>query len=316
MTERPIEVFPPAPASAPRALTPERVRSRLADPALWDRLGFYPEDRAELDRLLEAIGPADLDRVAAATGPVLGLIGDRLGPQAKDFFDVLPDEPGQPRGLLPLLALAVTSPEVRAYGRRLGLSAEVAASGLRDLGQQVHVHRLVTGSFGLHTQWWLTVAWSGTLWWLGRLQFNVVRYDGRLHLSAHIPQTGPLTGVQESFDQARELAAGPLAGLDLAGFHCDSWLLDPNLSEALEGRGNIAAFQRLWQLREESRPADGDAIFFTFRTREQVGPEQLARLPQRTSLERAVVGRLRAGRHWSSRVGVIRPLRRETPPVT
>src|SRR5699024_8333003 len=192
----------------------------------------------------------------------------------------------------PLLALGVTAPEVLAYGRRLGLPVHVVGSGIRDLGQQVHVHRLVFGEFGLHTQWWLTVAWSGTFWWLGRLQFNVVAYDGRRWLSAHIPQTGPLTDADVSFERARELAEGPLAHLDLAGFHCDSWLLDPNLGAALGGRGNIAAFQQLWELREDSRLADGDAVFFTFRTREQIEGDALAALPQATSLERAVVARL------------------------
>lgn len=296
--------FPPA--AAPAALTHEQVRERLADAALWDGLGFYPEDRVELGRWLGTLGEADVDRLARASGPVLGLLGG-IGPRPKDFFDFLADEPGRPRGLAPLLALGVTAPEVVAYGRRLGLPEQVAGSGIRDLGQQVHVHRLVFDEFGLHTQWWLTVAWSATFWWLGRLQFNVVVYDERLWLSAHIPQTGPLTDVDASFDRARELAAGPLASLELAGLHCDSWLLDPNLSAALDGRGNIAAFQQLWELREESRLADGDAIFFTFRTREQLEGDALTALPQTTSLERAVVARLRAGGHWYSRVGV-RPL--------
>lgn len=310
----------PTPSPAPVPLTHGQVRERLGDAALWDGLGFLEADRAELTEWITRLDPATIDRLAEATGPVLGLLGG-LGPRPKDFFDGLPDEPGRPRGLVPMLALGLTAPEVVAYGRQLGLSEEVAAGGVRDLGQQVHVHRLVTGEFGLHTQWWLTVAWSGSFWWLGRLQFNLVEYAGRLRLSAHIPQTGPLTGVEESFARARRLAAhltglgdtsGPdgrpaAATLEIAGFHCDSWLLDPQLSHALAGRGNIAEFQRLWSLQDDARLADGDAIFFTFRTRERIEGERLARLPQNTSLERAVVARLAAGGHWYSRVG-LRPL--------
>jgi hypothetical protein len=38
-----------------------------------------------------------------------------------------------------------------------------------------------------------------------------------------------------------------------------------------------------------------------------IGPEDLARVPQQTTLQKAFVSHLRSGRHWSKRTG-IRPL--------
>ena len=58
-------------------------------------------------------------------------------------------------GLLPLLALVASADAVRRFHAARGLSPEDSASGLRDLGQQVAVHRRTYGEFGLHTQGWL-----------------------------------------------------------------------------------------------------------------------------------------------------------------
>ena len=137
-------------------------------------------------------------RVAEASAKVRALPGQRLGPAEKSFFGFLPDRPGEPPGLLPMLTLGVCAPEVVDFGRAQGFDAETAGSGLQDLGQQAHVHRLATGSFGLFSQWWLTLAWGGSLWWFGRLQYNLIRYQGEYWLSVHIPQTGLTTHFERA----------------------------------------------------------------------------------------------------------------------
>ena len=168
--------WPPAPVPAPPALSPETVRERLAAPKIWDALGFRPEDAKELARWRRSLSAADARRVAEASAKVRALPGQRLGPAEKSFFGFLPDRPGEPPGLLPMLTLGVCAPEVVDFGRAQGFDAETAGSGLQDLGQQAHVHRLATGSFGLFSQWWLTLACGGSLWWFGRLQI------GRAHV--------------------------------------------------------------------------------------------------------------------------------------
>lgn len=295
--------WPPAPVPAPPALSPETVRERLAAPKIWDALGFRPEDAKELARWRRSLSAADARRVAEASAKVRALPGQRLGPAEKSFFGFLPDRPGEPPGLLPMLTLGVCAPEVVDFGRAQGFDAETAGSGLQDLGQQAHVHRLATGSFGLFSQWWLTLAWGGSLWWFGRLQYNLIRYQGEYWLSVHIPQTGPLTGTDASFERAREFAARHLAQFHVAGFHLDSWLLDPNLAAGLDPESNIAQFAARWELQPAPGEASGDAMFFTFGDRKAT---DYAALPRRTRLERVVAERLEGGGAWHSPTGLLR----------
>ena len=161
------------------------------------------------------------------------------------------------------------------------------------------MHRLTFGTFGLHTHDWLTIAWSGALYWLGRLQFNLQPEDDGWVLSTHIPRTGPLTpeSVDQAFAAATRLLRHLLPGVPDPGVRLPSWLLDPALSEALPG-SNLAAFQRRWSLTDERQPGEADVLFFVFNRR---GPTELDSLPRDTALQRAVLDRLVAGLGWSTR---------------
>lgn len=293
----PIALAPPPPA-----LSAAEVHRRLNDPRLWSLFRLDHNDRREAESWVERLNSEDLDVIAQASERVLRLPGSRLGPEANDFFAFLPDSPARPPGLIPLMLLVACAPEVIAFGIAQGFDTDVAASGLGDLGHQVRVHRNATGSFGLFTQWWLTLPWNGSMWWFGRLQYNLIRYEGGYWLSVHIPRGGPLTGVEESFQAARFFAETSLSMFDVQGFHLDSWLLDPYLSQALGEHSNTSRFADLWELQPAPRPADGEALFFTFGHRREVSP---AELPRDTRLKRIVAERLERGGRWVSPTGLI-----------
>jgi hypothetical protein len=160
------------------------------------------------------------------------------------------------------------------------------------------VHRQTFGDFGLHTYGWMRIAWSGALYWLGRLQFNLQRDQGEWVVSTHIPATGPLTpaAADDSFRQARDFFARHFPDFPTNDFHCSSWLLDPELAAALPADSNMAKFQRRWRLYGEPMRGDDDVVFFTFFRR---GDVDLATLPQRTTLQRVIVDRLHTGGHWN-----------------
>ena len=69
----------------------------------------------------------------------------------------------------------------------------------------------------------------------------------------------------------------------------------------LAADSNMIRFQRRWRLVGEGADGDADAVFFTFRRR----GDDLTGLPRDTTLQRAIVDRLRGGGHWRVRQGVI-----------
>ena len=284
------------------------VRERLADPDLPQRvrrLGFRDEDAAAVLALIGGVADdeADTARVGRLAERLRAGIG-HFDPIVDAFRGADPRDDRRAAGLLPLLSLLVTAPEVVAFHGARAVPEETSWRSLSDLGQQVWVHRLTYGGFGLHTHGWLCTVWAGGFFWLGRLQFNFRRARGAWWLSTHIPRTGPLApdGVDDAFAAAAGFAARHFPDLPVRGFHCASWLLDPELAAALPAESNLARFQRRWRLSGEAVPGDADALFFTFNRR---GSVDLETLPHDTTLQRVLVSRLRTGGHWQIREGFI-----------
>lgn len=294
------------------------IRQRLAPTTLApvvEELRFRPDD----GRDLLAAAEKALSDAAASTS--VQLLADRLveaigriagGPDAPQGEDGTWAPLSVPEaedttygvGVLPLLALVATVPELLDYHRSRGISAEVSADTLAEVAQQVWVHRLTFDEFGVHTYGWLQLLWSGALYWLGRLQFNLQweaagaqGAEGAWMISTHIPRSGPLTpeAVDDSFARAADFFAKHFEDYPVTGFHCFSWLLDPLLAADLPQTSNMAQFQRRWTLYGAAVPGDEDAVFFTFARRQ---PVDLDTLPQETTLQRAIVHRLQTGGHW------------------
>lgn len=328
----------PAPTAlhAEDELEAAAVRVMLTAPsrsALLDQLGITGEDAAELPALLDA---------AAADGEILTevtALANRLRAGAglevpavdleteKSRHDALQQRLAAGEGLVPILALLVSTSTVRAWHAARGLSPEQSWHVLADLGQQMRVHRAGTGRLGLHQLSWVSGNWAGRLVHLGRLQFDLSqRRVARLATGAertspdepsrwvvgtHIPATGPLdpAEVEASFAAATayfsehyaDLGAGRAEDEPAFGheFTCDSWLLSEELAEVTGPTSNLARFAALWQMLERTRMDDA-ALFFVFGQRPPVDP---ASLPRRTRLEQGVAERLADGRGWTGGTG-------------
>ena len=153
-------------------LSASDVAGRLAE-AYLDGFGLRPEDLADIIEHAARARRDDRDRVAEAAGRLEARIGDL-------------DFPGRACSRTARRAWAADGSAAdprpgRVRGRRTPLPRrprvppDVPAGGLRDLGQQLSVHRRTYGGFGLHTQRWLVCVWSGAYFWLGRLAFNLKR---------------------------------------------------------------------------------------------------------------------------------------------
>jgi hypothetical protein len=185
--------------------------------------------------------------------------------------------------------LAARLPEVRAKHRALGLTEDESWATLRDV---LRAHE-VRGEEPFSDDDWIDVVWSGRLAELGRLQF-----EARAHgvLAVHIPESGPLApaACDASFARAREVFPDHETG------SCHSWLLDPALAEVLSPGSNIVRFQRRFTLTDEGEDGNADVLRFVFHT---LDPD-LDKLEATTTLERALLGRMREGEQWRVPTGV------------
>ena len=229
--------------------------------------------------------------------------------------------PGQAGGLhryFPVYVFVAALPHVRAYHRSRGIPDEVSRLTLADLGRAMARHRTRHGIGGLDLGHWLVPHFVGGLYQLGRLQFQRARLDGRTGraiaaaglsygpgdpaLAVHIPAyCGPLSpaACDASFARARTFFARHFPEERPGVATCHSWLLDPQLAGYLPAGANILAFQRRFRLAYPPEPDDGAIVEFVFGRRDAALDDP----PRRTTLERAVVDHLRAGRHWCSGAG-------------
>jgi hypothetical protein len=121
-------------------------------------------------------------------------------------------------------------------------------------------------------------------------------------LGVHVPDFfGPLSprACDRSFAQAREFFAAHFPTEHYALAVCQSWLLDEQLAAYLPADANIVHFQRRFQVIDRREPGDEDILLNVFGQR----TPDLDSLPQRTTLQRAIVTHLKAGRHWTGGVG-------------
>lgn len=125
--------------------------------------------------------------------------------------------------------------------------------------------------------------------------------DGVLEM--HIPGGEPLdhAACGASLRQALEFFPRHFPEQSFRAFYCTSWLFDPQLEAYLPATSNLVRFLREFYL----VPTTGDAwsaARFVFETDilPSTRPEEidLSALPRRTTLERAIVDHIRAGKHW------------------
>jgi hypothetical protein len=257
------------------------------DGPLLERLGFAGDDSAEL-------------LAARPRGARAALVRERARELAADmggygWFEPWPFDEAAP--WLHAWTFLATLADVRAYHRERGIADGVAWATLADLGRNAAIDRSLHGSGGLRIAFWLALHFRGAIYQLGRLQFN----RGGDHLGVHVPETGPLApdACDASFRAAAAFFPRHFPEEPVGYAECTSWLLDPALADYLPPGSNIVRFQRRFELTGAGEEADDDVFRFVFR---RLAPE-LDELPQRTTLERAVVAHLRAGAHWRAPTG-------------
>ncbi|MFI6348442.1 acyltransferase domain-containing protein [Streptomyces sp. NPDC050560] len=208
-------------------------------------------------------------------------------------------------------------PRLLETHRRLGVDPRVTRDTVADVGAKMATYRLAHRTGGLDRQRWLVRHFRATLFRVGRLQFDRAVLaadayggappdgpaDGEHVLELHIPGDGPLTPglCDASLREGARFFATHFPGERHTQAVCRSWLLDEQLAALLPPTSNILGFQRRFTLFGASQPCDDAVLEFVFHA--PPGTADLARLPRRTTLQRAVLTHLEGGGHFRQRCG-------------
>lgn len=288
-----------------------RLPDRTYLPAIFERLAIHERDREEI--LAGWPSPAtDAEIWRSLERAYQALVNDMGGFAPLELpapFDASPTG----RYFFVYVYLAALA-DVRRFHAQRGIADDISWATLSDLGRNLERDRLLFGEGGLRTSGWLTLHFRGSIYELGRLQFNRMNVraayvagtfrEGEPALGIHIPESGALTpeACDDSLTRAGPFFARHFPETPTHLGICTSWLLDPQLADHLPPDSNIVRFQRRFELVGEGYDGDADVLRFVFH---RIAPE-IDDLPQRTTIERAIVTHLRAGKHWRNRTGWLR----------
>jgi len=286
-----------------------RLPDRSYVPAIFERLAIVEQDQQEILAAWPS-READPETWSCLERTHASLVRDLGGFAPLELPGPTVDATPLGRYFFVYVYLAALA-DVRRFHVQRRIPDEVSWATLSDLGRNLRRDRLLLGDGGLRTSGWLTLHFRGGLYQLGRLQFNrreATRAmvsnspgEGDPALGIHIPESGPLTpeACDGSFAQARPFFARHFPETPTPVGICTSWLLDPQLADYLDPESNIMRFQRRFELVGEGHDGDADVLRFVFH---RIAPN-IDDLPQRTTLERAIVTHMRAGKHWRNRTG-------------
>jgi len=160
-----------------------------------------------------------------------------------------------------------------------GIPKEITVATLKDINVWFKNYMTVTGKIGIGEWDWLRYHYTGRMFRLGRLQFHIIKKDGREYINTHIPQDEPLIESEciESFDIARKFFKKYFPDCTADRFICSSWLLSENLTEILSEGSNIVRFMKLWTKttvdEDDSAQAKGRVFGFDFDGNVENAPE-------------------------------------------
>lgn len=137
---------------------------------------------------------------------------------------------------------------------------------------------------------------------LSQADWKLVLSPGDNILDVHIPGGSKMDheACGQSFKEAADFFAEYFPELNFSAYHCETWLLDPQLQQLLPASSNIVKFQREFYLYP--------VLSFESRIYHELfgaKAEDLSNAPQNTSIQRAVINHVSAGKSFWEQAGFI-----------
>ena len=217
--------------------------------------------------------------------------------------------------LADMLLLLCMAPRLQQRYAERGIDDAIFYDSLMDLRYKLDECKLVKGEIGTFAAGWQMLFFRMICFKLGRLQYELrtlgadCTVDGVAlskdtpALSIHIPRTGTRMdhpSVLHSYRQAAEFFADEFADKPLVMF-CNSWMLYPWHKEVLPPTANMMAFYNDFTIVSQNETTDYSSVWRLFDCTYEGDPD---RLPQDSSLRRAYVDRMKAGKPIGGGYGV------------
>lgn len=203
--------------------------------------------------------------------------------------------------LLMLICLSKRTAEV--YKDR-GIDEEIFYNSMCDLKYKLDECKLVKAVTGTFVAYWFEGFFNLTRFGLGRLQFEVVNFNGNYNkngrvltpeskvINIHIPRTHtPLDreSCDVAFDKAKNFFKDEIG--DECVFVCSCWLLYPENKKILPKHTNIYKFMERFEIISSGILKDDNNLWRLFDTEEK----NYSKLPCDTSVRRAYIEHLKNG---------------------
>jgi hypothetical protein len=171
-----------------------------------------------------------------------------------------------------LLIFILFSKHLRELYKQSGISDKIWFDSMCDLKWKLWECKAVKGSWGSFVATWFPGFFNLTRFALGRLQFEIVEFDGEYEkdgkklkkgdkvINVHIPRTlTPLDkkSRDDAYAQAAEFFREMTDGAPIA-FVCSSWLLYPEAEKILPAHSNIRGFMADYDIIRSKVDEEGD----------------------------------------------------------
>ena len=171
-----------------------------------------------------------------------------------------------------LLLFICFSKHLRELYRLRGISDRIWFDSMSDLKWKLWECKAVKGIWGSFVAGWFPGFFNLTRFALGRLQFEIVAFDGEYEkngrslkkgdkvINVHIPRTlTPLDkkSRDDAYSQAAEFFRDMTDGAPIA-FVCSSWLLYPEAEKILPAHSNIRGFMADYDIIRSKTNGEGE----------------------------------------------------------
>lgn len=194
--------------------------------------------------------------------------------------------------------------------KKAGISDRIYYDTFRDMEIWYRHCLKETGIAGMKQYRWTSLPIKQKIYRLGRLQYEPAclkdsqwrKGESMPVLEVHIPEGEPLDigAVKESFKEAVRFFK-EVVPYKTEGFHCESWLLSPQLHKLLPRDANILLFQNLFSVYKEIPARQAEERVFGKVL------DQIEEYPETTSLQRALKEYLKKGNKVGMGCGFIAP---------